>query len=471
MATIRIYNTLSRSKEEFKPRDPGKVSIYACGLTPQAPAHIGHMRGAVFFDVVRRWMEHRGFEVRFVQNFTDIDDKIINRATEEGIPASEVARKYGEKYLHDLEQLGVKPAEWVYVTENMPQIIEMVQTLIAKGFAYEVEGDVYYSVDKFPAYGKLSGRKTEDMLAGARLAVDERKRDPKDFALWKAAKPGEPSWDSPWGPGRPGWHIECSALSLRYLGPNFDIHSGGADIKFPHHENEIAQSESYLGSETFARIWMHWGRVTLGGEKMSKSVGNVTALRDVLDQYSPSAIRLFLMGTTYASELEFAYERVDQSEAAVKRIENALLNGKRWLGDNAAKADDSASGLMVRFANAMDDDFNTPQAMGAMFEAVTAMNQIVAESESAAASPDMAPRMVALIEAVQFMANIFGLQLGAAKGQSDETLNALMEKVIGWRAQLRQQKIFEMADQVRDDLKEVGIALEDGVSGTIWKMV
>jgi cysteinyl-tRNA synthetase len=471
MAQIKIYNSLTRTKTEFVPRDPGKVTIYACGLTPQAPAHLGHMRGAVFFDAVRRWFIHRGYEVEFVQNFTDVDDKIINRAAEEGISAADVARKYGEKYLHDLEQLGVIPAKWVYVTENMDSIIEMVQRLIEKGYAYELDGDVYYSVEKFEQYGKLSGRKTDDMIAGARLAVDERKRDPKDFALWKAAKPGEPSWDSPWGPGRPGWHIECSALSIKYLGPGFDIHAGGADLKFPHHENEIAQSEAYLDGRPFARYWMHWGRVTLGGEKMSKSTGNVTALRDVVDRYSPGAIRLFLLGTSYTSELEFGYDRVDQAEAGVRRIQNAVRNAVRWLGDSKPEPSDAANSYIDRFSAAMDDDFNTAQALAPLFEAVSALNQLLSEAPSPSEDPDAARSVVSLLEAIRFMTGILGLPLDSgANAHSDELISGLIEKAIAWRARLRQQKQYELADMVREDLKQLGIVLEDSATGTTWKL-
>lgn len=471
MANIRIYNTLTRTKEEFAPRDPGKVSIYACGLTPQAPAHIGHMRGAVFFDVVRRWLEYRDYEVTFVQNFTDIDDKIINRSAEEGIAAAEVARKYGEKYLHDLDQLGVKPAKWVYVTEDMADIVAMVQKLIDTGYAYEMDGDVYYSVEKFKDYGKLSGRNPDDMIAGARLAVDERKRDPKDFALWKASKPGEPSWESPWGPGRPGWHIECSALSLKYLGAAFDIHAGGADLKFPHHENEIAQSEAYLEGGTFARIWMHWGRVTLGGEKMSKSIGNVTALRDVIDRYTPSSIRLYLLGTSYSQELEFNYERVDQAEAGVKRIQNAVGNGRKWQAGAEPKHSDEASSLLERFAAAMDDDFNTAQALAPLYEAVTRINQIVAEVGGPADDEDAARAMGDHLRAVEFMSGILGISLEAGDGgQSNELLASVLDQAIQWRMELRRQKMYDFADRIRDDLKQVGIVLEDGPSGTTWKL-
>jgi cysteinyl-tRNA synthetase len=469
MASIRIYNTLTRQKEEFAPRDAGKVGVYACGLTPQAPAHLGHMRGAVFFDVVRRWLEHRGYEVHFVQNFTDVDDKIIAQANEEGVPAAEIAKKYGDKYLYDLEQLGVVPADWVYVTENMDSIIEMVQKLVDKGFAYEVDGDIYYSVEQFRDYGKLSGRKMDDLISGARIEVDERKRDPRDFALWKASKPGEPSWDSPWGPGRPGWHIECSALSLRFLGEGFDIHAGGADLKFPHHENEIAQAEAYLDDGTFARIWMHWGRVTLGGEKMSKSTGRVTPLREVLDLYSASAIRMFLLGTSYTSELEFTYDRMHQADAAVRRLQNALGAGRRWLGSASPEPDESAQGLLDRFAEAMDDDFNTAKAMGPMFDAATAINQIVSETPQPDDEPGCDRRMSAHIEALMFMTGVLGISLDGAAAQSDKLFGDLMEKVVAWRARLRQQKHYELADMVRDDLKELGIVLEDSVTGTTWK--
>jgi cysteinyl-tRNA synthetase len=261
MGELHIYNTLTRREEVFVPREPGKVSIYACGLTPQAPAHVGHMRGVVVMDIVQRWFEHLGYEVNFVQNFTDIDDKIIRRAQEEGISTAEVAAKYSRMYIEDAQALGVRLPRFVKVTEHMDDIIEMVRQLVEDGYAYVVDGDVYFSVERFPEYGKLSGRSPDEMKAGARVEIDERKRNPLDFALWKAAKPGEPAWHSPWGPGRPGWHIECSTLSLKYLGPSFDIHAGGMDLIFPHHENEIAQSEAYLHCEKpFVRYWLHWDR-------------------------------------------------------------------------------------------------------------------------------------------------------------------------------------------------------------------
>lgn len=461
MDTQKIYNTLTRSLVEFKPRDADRVTIYACGLTPQAPAHLGHMRGAVLFDVIRRWFEHRGFTVDFVQNFTDIDDKIIRRSQEEGIPPAEVAKKYGQQYLEDLAALGVRPARWVYVTENMDAIIEMIERIIERGYAYVVDGDVYFRVTSLPQYGKLSNRSLESMQAGARIEVDERKEHPMDFALWKAAKPGEPSWESPWGPGRPGWHIECSALSLKELGANFDIHAGGTDLIFPHHENEIAQSEAYLGKPEFARIWMHWGAVRMSGDKMSKSVGNVFTAREAIAAYGPAAVRLFLLGTGYRSPIEFSEERLDQARAVVSRIKAALGRARSALG---AEADaQPAADFVSRFEETMLADFNTPAALAVLHEAIGEMNDLLTSGQQA----DTA-RLAAVYAAARWVVQMLGLPLDQVDSEP-EFVEELMAKVLKWRQALREQKLFALADQVRDDLEELGIVLEDGVEGTTWR--
>lgn len=462
LGQLRIYDSLTRSLVDFTPRDPGKVGIYACGLTPQAPAHIGHMRGAVLFDVIRRWLKHIGYEVDFVQNFTDIDDKIIRKAQEEGISAEEVAKKYGQMYFEDLEMLGVMPARWVYVTQNIPEIIEMIEKIIAKGHAYTVDGDVYFRVSSLPQYGKLSRRKLSEMQAGARIEVDERKEHPMDFALWKAAKPGEPSWDSPWGKGRPGWHIECSALSLKELGPNFDIHAGGVDLVFPHHENEIAQSEAYLGTTGFARIWMHWGAVRMAGDKMSKSVGNVLAVREAIQRFSAGAVRLFLLGTDYRSPIEYSDERMAEAQAGFNRIQTALARARQLFTSGEAGGPDPA--YVERFADAMNNDFNTAAAMATLFEVIRELNELMANGVESRSD-----RGRALVRTAEQFADLLGLKLEPRDGEMDQMVGRLMELLIGLREELRQAKMYQLADKIREDLRTIGIQLEDTVEGTTWR--
>lgn len=319
-----IYNTLTRRKEEFKPRDTGKVSIYVCGPTTYNYIHLGNARPLVFFDTVRRYFAYKGFQVQYIQNFTDIDDKIINRANEEGEDVLALAARFVNEYYKDADALNVKRADvHPKVSEHLDDIIEMIKTLVEKGFAYVIEGNVYYNVGKFAGYGKLSGRTLEDMQAGARVEVDHRKINPMDFALWKAAKPGEPAWDSPWGKGRPGWHIECSAMSLKYLGPEFDIHGGGYDLVFPHHENEIAQSEAATG-KPFARYWMHNGFITVKEEKMSKSLGNFFLVREVLDKFPPELVRFYLLSTHYRSPLDFDHEKLEAGNRGLERIKTSI---------------------------------------------------------------------------------------------------------------------------------------------------
>jgi cysteinyl-tRNA synthetase len=473
MGELRIYNTLTRREEVFVPREPGKVSIYACGLTPQAPAHVGHMRGVVVMDIVQRWFEHLGYEVNFVQNFTDIDDKIIRRAQEEGISTAEVAAKYSRMYIEDAQALGVRLPRFVKVTEHMDDIIEMVRQLVEDGYAYVVDGDVYFSVERFPEYGKLSGRSPDEMKAGARVEIDERKRNPLDFALWKAAKPGEPAWHSPWGPGRPGWHIECSTLSLKYLGPSFDIHAGGMDLIFPHHENEIAQSEAYLHCEKpFVRYWLHWGPVRLKEQKMSKSTGVFVPIRELRQQYEPAVIRLFLLSVAYRTPLEFAYERLDEAGAALERVRTAVQRVRallRTLPQTPTPDESVAQPYREQFTEAMNSDFNTAQALAVAFEVVREMNQRLSEAEGTGVE-SVAGALLALLNALQWMMEtILGIPLETQRLPESELIDQLMAHIIEWRQQLRARKLFDLADRIRDDLKSLGILLEDSPQGTLWR--
>jgi cysteinyl-tRNA synthetase len=473
MGELRIYNTLTRREEVFVPREPGKVSIYACGLTPQAPAHVGHMRGVVVMDIVQRWFEHLGYEVNFVQNFTDIDDKIIRRAQEEGISTAEVAAKYSRMYIEDAQALGVRLPRFVKVTEHMDDIIEMVRQLVEDGYAYVVDGDVYFSVERFPEYGKLSGRSPDEMKAGARVEIDERKRNPLDFALWKAAKPGEPAWHSPWGPGRPGWHIECSTLSLKYLGPSFDIHAGGMDLIFPHHENEIAQSEAYLHCEKpFVRYWLHWGPVRLKEQKMSKSTGVFVPIRELRQQYEPAVIRLFLLSVAYRTPLEFSYERLDEAGAALERVRTAVQRVRallRTLPRTPTPDESVAQPYREQFTEAMNSDFNTAQALAVAFEVVREMNQRLSEAEGTGVE-SVAGALLALLNALQWMMEtILGIPLETQRLPESELIDQLMAHIIEWRQQLRARKLFDLADRIRDDLKSLGILLEDSPQGTLWR--
>lgn len=472
MAELVIYNTLTRREEPFVPREPGKVYMYACGLTPQAPAHVGHMRGVVVMDIVQRWLEQLGYEVHFVQNFTDIDDKIIRRAQEEGITTAQVAEKYSKMYIEDALALGVRLPHFVKVTENMDAIIEMVQRLVEDGYAYSVDGDVYFEVKKFPEYGKLSGRSVEEMLAGARIEVDERKRNPEDFALWKSAKPGEPAWDSPWGKGRPGWHIECSALSLKYLGPSFDIHAGGMDLIFPHHENEIAQSEAYLHcQQPFARYWLHWGPVRLRQEKMSKSTGVVVPIRELRQQYEPAVIRYFLLMVHYRTPLEFSYERLDEAKAALERIRTAYQRGQAYLREHGDTDADSlvAEPYLQQFRAAMNHDFNTAQALAAVFEVVRELNTRLNAPELSAQSNTAA--IQGLLDALRWMMEtVLGVSLSVPAAAQSELVEQLMHHIIAWRQELRSRKLYDLADRIRDELKTMGILLEDTPQGTTWRM-
>ncbi|ABB15943.1 cysteine--tRNA ligase [Carboxydothermus hydrogenoformans] len=465
---MKIYNTLTKTKEEFIPREPGKVYMYVCGPTTYNYIHIGNARPIVFFDTVRRYFEYKGFEVIYVQNFTDIDDKIINRALEEGISPIELGQKYIIEYFKDADRLGVKRATvHPKVTEHIPEIIEMVKGLIEKGYAYEVEGNVYFAVDSFSDYGKLSGRDLEELKAGARVEVDEKKKNPLDFALWKKAKPGEPYWESPWGPGRPGWHIECSAMSLKYLGENFDIHGGGADLVFPHHENEVAQSEAFTG-KPFARYWMHNGFITVNQEKMSKSLGNFFLVREILEKFPGRVVRFFLLSTHYRSPLDFDDKKLNEAKAALERVDNFVQNLKEvnpLPGEARIEIQEKITNFLRDFNEAMEDDFNTAQAMASLFELVRFGNTQIASGNLTAGDKKL------FEEALNVYTQVFGIEFGVLEKIAGEDITPFVELLIEVRARLKKEKKYDLADFIRDELKKQGIILEDTPKGVRWKRV
>lgn len=475
---MKVFNTLTRVKEEFVPRKPGEVSIYVCGITPYNYAHIGNSRPAVFWDCVRRYLTYRGYKVHFVQNFTDVDDKIINRAAQLGKEPLQLSEEYAQIYLEDLSSLGVLPAErYPKVSEHIPEIIEMVATLIEKGFAYEANGDVYYEVSRFEDYGKLSGRNLDDLQAGARVEVNESKRNPMDFALWKAAKPGEVAWDSPWGPGRPGWHIECSAMSLKYLGGGFDMHGGGEDLVFPHHENEVAQSEAYLGSQ-FARYWLHNAFVTVSGERMGKSMGNFSTIRDVIEKYPPKVVRFWLVGTHYRNPIGFGEEELNAASKGLERLETAKFNWEHLLKQPVitGKVDEETLQTIQEritqtrdeFVAGMEDDFNTPQALASLYELVREVNRWTQEKEFQLTEENQKVIAEALstLEELGGILGLFQNEEAASPEQSDVAeIKALIEQ----RTQAKKEKNWALADQIRDQLKERGIVLEDTPQGVRWK--
>ncbi|HNW96156.1 MAG TPA: cysteine--tRNA ligase [Anaerolineaceae bacterium] len=462
--TLRIYNTLTREKEDFRTLEPGKVRMYVCGPTVYDRAHIGHAMSALVFDVVRRYLEYSGYEMRFVMNFTDVDDKIIDRARQSGADPFQLAQGYIEDYKRNLEALNVKPATVnPRATQEMAHILEMIQALVEKGCAYAVDGDVYYRVESDPDYGKLSGRRLDSMNAGARVQVDERKEHPMDFALWKAAKEGEPAWDSPWGKGRPGWHIECSAMNMHHLGEQIDIHGGGNDLIFPHHENEIAQTEA-LTHKPFATYWMHNGMLTLKSEKMSKSLGNMVLIDEFLAEHPGDVMRLLVLNGSYRSPLTYNDEVLAQTEQAYKR----LLSAKKAADpdspgldpDTAAALEADAEKTRKQFREAMDDDFNSSAALAALFELVRAINQARADSASQA---QLAPA----VRVFEELTGVLGLQLNEEAGASTKA-DAFIDLLVALRTELRAQKLWALADKVRVELKALGVVLEDGKNGTSW---
>jgi cysteinyl-tRNA synthetase len=474
--TLRVYNTLTRQKEEFVPVEAGKVKMYVCGVTPYNHPHIGNARPFLTWDVIKRYMEHRGFKVYHVQNFTDIDDKIINTANKEGVTWDVVANRYIAAYFEVMDKLSIRRADlYPTVSEHMTEIIQMVETLVAKGYGYIVNGDVYYSIEKFDEYGKLSGRNIEDMQAGARVDVDDRKNHPMDFALWKSAKPGEPAWDSPWGKGRPGWHIECSAMSLKYLGNNFDFHGGGSDLIFPHHENEIAQSEAFSEAEQpFVRYWLHNGFITVDEEKMSKSLGNFFLVKDILEHYSPDVLRFFVLSTHYRSPLDFSDERLSEMERSLERLRTAVENSNDLVKRPSLVtegANDNLQKAQQDFYAAMDDDFNTALAIGVMFGLAKEIN-VYYNAVIAGKVKYNQEAYKAMGEIFFMMADVLGILTQERQGTVDtsqELVGQLMDIIIGIRQDARQAKNWTIADKVRDSLGAVGIVLEDSAQGVRWK--
>lgn len=482
---MEIYNTFTRAKEEFIPRDQGQVSMYVCGPTTYNFIHLGNARPLVFFDTVRRYFLYKGYQVNYIQNFTDVDDKIINRAKEEKMDPLALARKYIEEFFVDSDALNVMRADiHPKVSEHVVEIINLIENLVAEGHAYPVDGDVYFSVRSFEEYGKLSGRSLEDMQAGARVEVDLRKKDPMDFALWKGAKPGEPSWQSPWGLGRPGWHIECSAMAHKYLGDGFDIHGGGYDLIFPHHENEIAQSEA-AGHKPFARYWMHNGFITINKEKMSKSLGNFFLVREILEKFPSDVVRWYLLSTHYRSPLDFDDEKLTVAGKGLDRIKTAIRLLYEAMGTPVSEGETKAGAesfveklsiLRMEFEKAMEDDFNTALATSVLFELAKEVNILIG-SAGKTTNKDLA-----LMEKAHLLIKDFNRVLGVLKedratgklllesgGSDDKLTDGLVQLIIKIRQEARSKKDWGTADTIRDGLKELGIILEDTPQGVRWK--
>lgn len=470
--SLYIYNTLTRKKEEFVPVEPGKVKFYLCGPTVYDYFHIGNARPFVVFDVFRRYLRYRGYQVRFVMNLTDIDDKIINRANEQGISAKEIASKYSVAFFEDIQRLGIQPAD-VYprATDHIPEIIALIQKLQVNGFAYEIDGDVYFDVGKFKNYARLSGKKLEELDSGSRVAVDERKHNPLDFALWKAAKPGEPWWESPWGNGRPGWHAECSAMSMKYLGETFDIHAGGLDLIFPHHENEIAQSEAATG-KPFVKYWLHNGFLDIDGEKMSKSLGNFWTARAALEKYPATVIRIFFLMKHYRSPIDFSDDALEAARKARERLVLAYqvlrqkVEAMPPAAPSAAGVNEAIQKFKEELIAAMDDDFNSAKALAVIFDLVRETNRRVEQSQLSDDDRAYLSAAKALLDEVNGFLGIF--DQGSA-GIDQSRVDQVMQVVIEVRRTLRSQKNFALADEIRDKLKSAGVILEDGPSGTRWR--
>ena len=479
--SLRVYNTLSGKKEEFQPLVPGKVGMYVCGVTVYDYCHIGHARANIVFDIVYRYLQYSNYDVTYVRNYTDVDDKIINRANQQGISSKQLSEEFIQAFDEDMEALGLrKPTHEPKATEYIDRIIVLAEQLIEKGMAYESAGDVYYSVEKFPTYLKLSKRNMEEMQAGARIAPGEQKRNPMDFALWKAAKPGEPSWESPWGPGRPGWHIECSAMSSALLGETFDIHGGGRDLIFPHHENEIAQSEGISGKQ-FVKYWLHNGFVNINQEKMSKSLGNFFTIRDILKSYNPEVVRFFILTAHYRSPVDFSDQNLKEAQAGLSRFYEALqvaAEAVEGVPETDVAAQEGAE-LEAQFRAAMDDDFNTAQAIGHLFEGVRSINRLVAEKKFRKKA-DKVASVRALRGKIAELGDVLGLFVsdpaGWLKQQNLKGLQELglteadLDAAIQERLEARGNKDFARADQIRDELVQKGIELLDSPAGTTWKI-
>ncbi len=490
---MQVFNSLTNKKEELKPINSGKIGIYTCGVTVYDLCHIGHARSIIAFDVIYRYLEYKGYDVIFVRNFTDIDDKIINKANQLGVPFNEVSERYIKEYYIDINKLNIKkPAYEPKATEHINDMIEFVKVLIDKGYAYEVDGDVYFEVQKFKDYGKLSKKNIDDLMAGARIEISEKKKNPLDFALWKKSKENEPFWDSPWGKGRPGWHLECSVMSMKYLGETFDIHGGGKDLIFPHHENEIAQSEAY-SEKPFANYWIHNGFVNINKEKMSKSLGNFLTIREVTERIHPDILRFFLLTSHYRSPIDFSEENIKNAANGYMRLNYSLeklysiLNGKEISLEeinlkNLTKAQkklfNKLNETKENFISAMDDDFNTAQAIGYIFDFLPDLNKII-YAPNIKLNEDLLKLLGKVKEFFIDISKILGLFSIAPedfilnerkkflkKNNLDEEF---VNEKISQREKFRKNKEFEKADEIRDELSSLGIQLEDTPDGTIWK--
>lgn len=465
---IKVYNTLNKKKEEFIPLTPGEVKMYVCGPTVYNFFHIGNGRTFIVFDTIRRYFEYRGFKVDFVQNFTDIDDKMIKKANEEETTVKKIGDTYIKEYYQDADALNIERATVnPRATEFIGDIIKFVKGLVDKGYAYEVDGDVYFSTKKFEGYGKLSGQNIEDLQSGARISIDERKKDPMDFAIWKAQKPGEPAWNSPWGMGRPGWHIECSCMAKKLLGETIDIHAGGSDLKFPHHENEIAQSEALTG-EPFARYWLHSAFVNVNNEKMSKSLNNFFTAREILERYDADVIRFLMLSAHYRQQLNFSEDLLESAKASVERIYNAIGNLENLI-DEVSREEmneeekaylDSLNKYKEKYIEKMDDDFNTADAITAIFDLIKDTNTNITIDSS----KELAQKALDLIREL-------GAPLGMFQKSTKGNLEEEIEALIAQRQQARKDRDFALADKIRDDLKDRGIVLEDTPQGVRWKMI
>ncbi|PKB66050.1 MAG: cysteine--tRNA ligase [SAR202 cluster bacterium Io17-Chloro-G4] len=454
---MRLYNTLTGQAQEFVPSDGNTVKMYVCGVTPYSSTHVGHALSYVVFDVLRRYLEFSGYDVRHVQNFTDVDDKIIQRAQEQGIDSKELAEQFIQDFFRTMDALNVQRAH-VYprATQEIEPIIATIKDLVEKEFAYPAGGDVFFRVTRKPDYGKLSHRTLDGMIAGARVEVDEHKENPMDFALWKGARPGEPSWESPWGPGRPGWHIECTAMSTTYLGESLDIHGGGQDLIFPHHENEIAQSEASTGYEPFSRYWVHNGLLRLGEDKMSKSLGNLVSVEDALENHDPDSLRLYFLSSHYRSPLQFTEEGCAAMSRSTERLRHALSRDE----DNSGQALDPAP-YREKFLEAMDDDLNTPRALAVLFDMARDINRCL---DSGGQAKDAQT-------ALRDLGGIVGVTFAEPGVATQERLAAkpFIELLLNTRTQLRQAKEYDLADQIRQSLEQQGVFVEDTAQGTNWE--
>lgn len=475
---LQIYNSLSRKLEDFAPLNADRVTIYNCGPTVYDYIHMGNARTALVTDIIRRYLTYKGYNVKLAQNLTDIDDKIIARAAELGISEKQLAQQRGDAFLEDSQRLGIQPADvHPKATEHIPEMLTLIKTLIDKGAAYVIDGSVYYRVNAFNEYGKLSHRKPEDLLAGARVEIDERKEDPRDFDLWKAAKPGEPTWDSPWGKGRPGWHIECSAMAMKHLGETLDLHVAGEDLLFPHNENEIAQSELATG-KPFARYWVHVAFLKIDGRRMGKSERNFILLRDALDNYPTEVIRHFLISAQYRHPLDYNPESLAKSQGALRRLNNCLAALEAYETAGTANVEgeaetalrDATLQMKADFEAAMDADFNTARALGAIFTLIGAVNRFIQKTDTDAAAAVLAHAREALVETCGVL-GIYNAQADPVQGDSGELLNRLVTLLLDVRQDARQRKDWETSDKIRDRLKELNVEIQDTRQGATWKFI